>query len=114
MVIKDDIWRVGEDGYVALDPTCLRARSRRCATSTPPVAEAVVIAIAPLEQVAARVTLRRDAGVTVAELREFVKRRTAANTYPRELWPADELPKGPKDEILKHEIAMPAGVGGGL
>jgi acyl-coenzyme A synthetase/AMP-(fatty) acid ligase len=113
MVSKDDMGRVGEDGYVALDPTCLRARSRRCATSTPPVAEAVVIAIAPLEQVAAPVALRRDAGVTVAELREFVKRRVAAYKYPRALWLVDELPKGSTVKIVKREIAVPAGVGGG-
>jgi long-chain acyl-CoA synthetase len=66
------------------------------------------------EQFAALVTLRRDADVTVAELREFVKRRMTAYEYPRELWPANELPTGATDKMRGRQIAMPAGVGGGV
>jgi long-chain acyl-CoA synthetase len=82
----------------------------------PAVAEAAVVGIphASLgEEVGAAVTLRRDADVTVEELREFVKRRVAAYKYPRQLWLADELPKGPTGKILRREVAIPAGVGGG-
>jgi len=82
----------------------------------PAVAEAAVIGIAQPAlggEVAAAVTLRRDAEITGAELREFVKRRVAGYKYPRELWPADELPKGRTGKILRREIAMLAGVKGG-
>jgi long-chain acyl-CoA synthetase len=37
----------------------------------------------------------------------------AGYKYSRELWPADELPKGRTGKILRREIAMLAGVRGG-
>jgi long-chain acyl-CoA synthetase len=76
----------------------------------PAVAEAAVIGIphpALGEEVAAVVALRPGADVTTDELRDFVKRQVAAYKYPRELWLADELPKGPSGKILKREIAVP-------
>ena len=65
------------------------------------------------EHPAVAVTLRRDADVTVEQLREFVKRRVAAYEYPCERWLADEPPKGPTGKILRREVAIPAGVRGG-
>ena len=76
----------------------------------PAVAEAAVIGIphpALGEEVAAAVALKPDADVTTDELRDFVKRQVAAYKYPRELWLAGELPKGPTGKILKRQIAVP-------
>ena len=41
------------------------------------------------------------------EIRAFVKERVAAYKYPRKIWFADELPKGPTGKILKREIEVP-------
>ena len=81
----------------------------------PAVREAAVIGIphpALGEEVAAAVALKPGVDVTTDELRDFVKHQVAAYKYPRELWLADELPKGPTGEILKREIAVPTPTAG--
>jgi long-chain acyl-CoA synthetase len=77
----------------------------------PAVLEAAVIGIphASLgEEVAAAVVLRPGACAAPEELRDWVKQRVAAYKYPRQLWLADALPKGPTGKILKREITAPA------
>ncbi len=59
------------------------------------------------EEVAAVVTLKRDASVTAEELRDHVKNQVAAYKYPRHVWFVDELPKGPTGKIVKREIKPP-------
>ncbi len=82
----------------------------------PAVLEAAVIG-APHpslgEEVAAAVVLRPDAAATPGELRDWVKQRVAAYKYPRHVWLADALPKGPTGKILKREITVPAGTDAG-
>jgi long-chain acyl-CoA synthetase len=63
------------------------------------------------EEVAAAVVLRSGADGSADEIRSFVKERVAAYKYPRHIWFADELPKGPTGKILKREIAVPEAVG---
>jgi long-chain acyl-CoA synthetase len=60
------------------------------------------------EEVAAAVVLKDGSLVTADELRDFVKEQVAAYKYPRVLWLADALPKGPTGKILKREITVPA------
>jgi long-chain acyl-CoA synthetase len=36
-----------------------------------------------------------------------MKQRVAAYKYPRVIWFADDLPKGPTGKILKREIELP-------
>jgi long-chain acyl-CoA synthetase len=77
----------------------------------PAVAEAAVIGIAHPslgEEVAGAVALKPGAGITAAELRDFVKRQVAAEKYSRELWLVDELPKGPSGKIIKRNIEVPS------
>jgi len=77
----------------------------------PAVLEAAVIGVphASLgEEVAAAVVLRPGALASPEELRDWVKQRVAAYKYPRQLWLADALPKGPTGKILKREITVPA------
>ena len=77
----------------------------------PAVLEAAVIGVphASLgEEVAAAVVLRPGASAAPEELRDWVKQRVAAYKYPRHLWLADALPKGPTGKILKREITVPA------
>src|SRR5579863_2313248 len=77
----------------------------------PAVLEAAVIGVphASLgEEVAAAVVLRPGACAAPEELRDWVKQRVAAYKYPRHLWLADALPKGPTGKILKREITVPA------
>jgi long-chain acyl-CoA synthetase len=76
----------------------------------PAVLEAAVIGVphASLgEEVAAAVVLRPGASAAPEELRDWVKQRVAAYKYPRRLWLADTLPKGPTGKILKREITVP-------
>jgi long-chain acyl-CoA synthetase len=76
----------------------------------PAVAEAAVIGIAHEslgEEVGAVVALKSGQEATVDELRDFVKERVAAYKYPRVVWIADTLPKGPTGKILKREIDVP-------
>ena len=56
------------------------------------------------EEVGAAVVLKPGATATTDELREFVKSRVAAYKYPRVVWLAESLPKGPTGKILKREI----------
>jgi long-chain acyl-CoA synthetase len=60
------------------------------------------------EEVAAAVVLRPGGQATPEELRDWVKQRVAAYKYPRHVWLADALPKGPTGKILKREITVPA------
>jgi long-chain acyl-CoA synthetase len=76
----------------------------------PAVAEAAVIGIAHDslgEEVGAAVALKSGQEASVEELRAFVKERVAAYKYPRVVWIADTLPKGPTGKILKREIDVP-------
>jgi long-chain acyl-CoA synthetase len=77
----------------------------------PAVLEAAVIGVPHPslgEEIAAAVALRPGAAVTPEELRDWVKQRVAAYKYPRHVWLADSLPKGPTGKILKREITVPA------
>jgi long-chain acyl-CoA synthetase len=77
----------------------------------PAVREAAVLGIAHEslgEEVAAAVVLRDGETATPEEIRDYVKARVAAYKYPRRVWFADELPKGPTGKILKREIKPPA------
>jgi long-chain acyl-CoA synthetase len=76
----------------------------------PAVLEAAVIGLPhPThgEEVGAAVVLRPGAEATVEELRDYVKERVAAYKYPRRVWLADSLPKGPTGKIVKREIVPP-------
>src|SRR3954470_3874962 len=76
----------------------------------PAVAEAAVVGIphdSLGEEVGAAVALKPGQDTSVEELRAFVKERVAAYKYPRVVWIADTLPKGPTGKILKREIDVP-------
>jgi long-chain acyl-CoA synthetase len=79
----------------------------------PAVAEAAVIGLphpALGEEVGAAVTLKPGASATAEELRDYVKSQVAAYKYPRYVWIADALPKGPTGKIQKRDIVPPAGL----
>jgi long-chain acyl-CoA synthetase len=81
----------------------------------PAVLEAAVIGApdaAMGEEVGGAVVLRPGADATAEEIRGFVKERVAAYKYPRHIWFADELPKGPTGKILKRELRVPETVAG--
>ena len=74
------------------------------------MAEAAVIGIphdSLGEEVGAAVALKKDAGVTPDQLRDYVKERVAAYKYPRQVWLVDELPKGPTGKVQKRDITIP-------
>src|SRR4051794_16566461 len=76
----------------------------------PAVSEAAVVGVPDEsmgEEVGAAVVLREGAEATPDEIRAYVKERVAAYKYPRKVWIADELPKGPTGKILKREIKVP-------
>ncbi|MEU6577138.1 long-chain fatty acid--CoA ligase [Streptomyces sp. NPDC046805] len=76
----------------------------------PTVAEAAVIGLPNPdlgEEVGAAVVLKPGARTTAEELRDYVKRRVAAYKYPRKVWIADALPKGPTGKIVKRDIVPP-------
>jgi long-chain acyl-CoA synthetase len=76
----------------------------------PAVREAAVIGIphdSLGEEVGAAVVLRDGEDASEEEIRDYVKERVAAYKYPRRVWFADELPKGPTGKILKREISPP-------
>jgi long-chain acyl-CoA synthetase len=59
------------------------------------------------EEVGAVVVLKKGEHLDASELRGYVKEQVAAYKYPRKIWFADELPKGPTGKILKREIQVP-------
>ncbi len=76
----------------------------------PAVLEAAVIGVADAalgEEVAAAVVLRPGMDASGDEIRGFLKDRVAAYKYPRHIWFADELPKGPTGKVLKREVTTP-------
>jgi long-chain acyl-CoA synthetase len=76
----------------------------------PAVQEAAVVGVGDEklgEEVAAAVVLKKGEHVTESDLRAFVKERVASYKYPRKIWFAEELPKGPTGKILKREIEVP-------
>jgi long-chain acyl-CoA synthetase len=82
----------------------------------PAVREAAVLGVpheSMGEEVAAVVVLADGAEATPDELKAYLKERVAAYKYPRIVWTADELPKGPTGKILKREIEAPATVSSG-
>ena len=79
----------------------------------PAVSEAAVVGVADDslgEEVGAAIVLRSGADTDADDIRAFVKERVAAYKYPRRIWFAEELPKGPTGKILKREIKAPSGV----
>jgi long-chain acyl-CoA synthetase len=79
----------------------------------PAVAEVAVVGIPHSslgEEIGAAVVLKAGASATPEELRSFVKDRLAAYKYPRAVWIADALPKGPTGKILRREVVVPEGV----
>jgi long-chain acyl-CoA synthetase len=76
----------------------------------PAVAEAAVIGIPDDnmgEEVGAAIVLKSGESVESDEIQAFVKDQVAGYKYPRKIWFADELPKGPTGKILKREITAP-------
>ena len=59
------------------------------------------------EEVGAAVVLKGGEEVSEDDLRGYLKDQLAAYKYPRRIWFADELPKGPTGKILKREIEVP-------
>jgi long-chain acyl-CoA synthetase len=79
----------------------------------PAVLEAAVVGVPDPsmgEEVGAAVVLRPATDASADEIRAFVKDRVAAYKYPRHIWFAGELPKGPTGKILKREIRVPEAV----
>jgi long-chain acyl-CoA synthetase len=79
----------------------------------PAVSEAAVIGVPDDslgEEVGAAIVLRSGKEAEADEIRAFVKERVAAYKYPRKIWFAEELPKGPTGKILKRDIKAPSEV----
>jgi len=78
----------------------------------PAIAEVAVVGVPDEkmgEEVGAAVVLKPGQEAEVEEIRSFVKEQVANYKYPRRIWLADELPKGPTGKILKREISPPNG-----
>jgi long-chain acyl-CoA synthetase len=76
----------------------------------PAILEAAVVGVPHEslgEEVGAVVVLKDGESAGVEEIRDYMKQRVAAYKYPRVVWFADELPKGPTGKILKREIELP-------
>jgi long-chain acyl-CoA synthetase len=65
------------------------------------------------EEVGAAVVLKKGEELSADELKGYVKEQVANYKYPRKIWFADELPKGPTGKILKREIEVPQEVTAG-
>jgi long-chain acyl-CoA synthetase len=79
----------------------------------PAVLEAAVLGVPHEslgEEVGAAVVLKDGESVEPDQIRDYMKQRVAAYKYPRVVWIADELPKGPTGKILKREIEFPSEV----
>ena len=79
----------------------------------PAVSQAAVVGVPDDslgEEVGAVVVLKPGEEAGADEIRAFVKERVAAYKYPRKVWFADDLPKGPTGKILKREIEIPESV----
>lgn len=77
----------------------------------PAVLEAAVVGVPDEtlgEEVGAAVVLKPGEPVTTDDLVEHVRSKVAAYKYPRVVWLADQLPKGPNGKILKRAIDRPA------
>jgi long-chain acyl-CoA synthetase len=82
----------------------------------PAIQEAAVVGIpddALGEEVGAVVVLKEGGSLDAQEVKAYVKEQVAAYKYPRKVWFADELPKGPTGKILKREIEVPEQVKAG-
>jgi long-chain acyl-CoA synthetase len=82
----------------------------------PAVQEAAVLGIEDEkmgEEVGAAVVLKKGEELSADELKGYVKEQVANYKYPRKIWFADELPKGPTGKILKREIEVPQEVTAG-
>jgi long-chain acyl-CoA synthetase len=78
----------------------------------PAILEAAVVGVPHEslgEEVGAVVVLREGESASEDEVRDYMKQRVAAYKYPRVVWFAEELPKGPTGKILKREIELPSG-----
>jgi long-chain acyl-CoA synthetase len=76
----------------------------------PAIQEAAVVGVPDEqlgEEVGAVIVLRKGESLEAEEIKAFVKDQVASYKYPRKIWFADELPKGPTGKILKREIAVP-------
>jgi long-chain acyl-CoA synthetase len=60
------------------------------------------------EEVGAAVVLKPGHQAEAEDIKEYVKARVAAYKYPRHVWFADALPKGPTGKILRREIKPPS------
>ncbi len=79
----------------------------------PAIEEAAVVGVPDDnmgEEVGAAVVLKKGEDLSEDELRDYVKEQVASYKYPRKIWFADELPKGPTGKILKREIEVPEAV----
>jgi long-chain acyl-CoA synthetase len=76
----------------------------------PAVIEAAVVGIPHEtlgEEVGAAVVLAPGVTADPNEIRAYVKERVAAYKYPRQVWIAGELPKGPTGKILRRNVTPP-------
>jgi long-chain acyl-CoA synthetase len=76
----------------------------------PAIQEAAVVGVPDEslgEEVGAAVVLKKGESIDADEIKAYVKEQVAAYKYPRKIWFADELPKGPTGKILKREIEVP-------
>jgi long-chain acyl-CoA synthetase len=79
----------------------------------PAVLEAAVVGVPHEslgEEVGAVVVLKPGAAAAADDIRDYMRQRVAAYKYPRVVWFADALPKGPTGKILKREIKVPDAV----
>jgi long-chain acyl-CoA synthetase len=120
-----DLGRVDQDGYFTLvgrtKDVIIRGgynvyprEIEEVLDQHPAVAEAAVIGLPNpdlVEEIGAAVVLKPGAHATAEELRDYVKRQVAAYKYPRKVWIAEALPKGPTGKILKREIVPPIELG---